>query len=439
MLQALGNVVSAIILSFSVLCLIYAIIEKNVQERSRKTDLLAYSVLLLCCLTLVFLDITFIFKVMIVLFLFMIVLRFIFKQRWLFSLISAVLIYALIGVVDTAVILTFVMVMPKSGAISQSVTFPFSNTIVSVIVFFVSVFIRKNGLFMVNSNLQSKSKLLWIFYVITIFLLIVFNCSAILNGSSNKSIVISNVIGLIVFALSNILLGKMLKENYNNEKQILKKQQDLENLMVYTNHIESLTDELRIFKHRYNNIMLTISGYLNDNDIEGLNNCMRDVIRKSQAKNDNKNFSELKKIKDSGIKSLLIDKTIKIENTRKISAEIFINKEIRNFYIDTFDMVNILGILTDNAIEESMKVDDPKIIINIIDTNEYIVFSIANKFKDKPDISRIFKKGFSTKGVNRGIGLYDLQKIINESQNLMLNTKITDDGYFFQEIKIRKS
>lgn len=439
MLQALGNVVSAVILSFSVLCLIYAIIEKNVQERSRKTDLLAYSVLLLCCLTLVFLDITFIFKVMIVLFLFMIVLRFIFKQRWLFSLISAVLIYALIGVVDTAVILTFVMVMPKSGAISQSVTFPFSNTIVSVIVFFVSVFIRKNGLFMVNSNLQSKSKLLWIFYVITIFLLIVFNCSAILNGSSNKSIVISNVIGLIVFALSNILLGKMLKENYNNEKQILKKQQDLENLMVYTNHIESLTDELRIFKHRYNNIMLTISGYLNDNDIEGLNNCMRDVIRKSQAKNDNKNFSELKKIKDSGIKSLLIDKIIKIENTRKISAEIFINKEIRNFYIDTFDMVNILGILTDNAIEESMKVDDPKIIINIIDTNEYIVFSIANKFKDKPDISRIFKKGFSTKGVNRGIGLYDLQKIINESQNLMLNTKITDDGYFFQEIKIRKS
>ena len=209
--------------------------------------------------------------------------------------------------------------------------------------------------------------------------------------------------------------------------------------MVYTNHIESLTDELRIFKHRYNNIMLTISGYLNDNDIEGLNNCMRDVIRKSQAKNDNKNFSELKKIKDSGIKSLLIDKIIKIENTRKISAEIFINKEIRNFYIDTFDMVNILGILTDNAIEESMKVDDPKIIINIIDTNKYIVFSIANKFKDKPDISRIFKKGFSTKGVNRGIGLYDLQKIINESQNLMLNTKITDDGYFFQEIKIRKS
>jgi len=439
MLQALGNVISAVILSFSVLCLIYAIIEKNVQERSRKTDLLAYSVLLLCCLTLVFLDITFIFKVMIVLFLFMIVLRFIFKQRWLFSLISAVLIYALIGVVDTAVILTFVMVMPKSGAISQSVTFPFSNTIVSVIVFFVSVFIRKNGLFMVNSNLQSKSKLLWIFYVITIFLLIVFNCSAILDGSSNKSIVISNVIGLIVFALSNILLGKMLKENYNNEKQILKKQQDLENLMVYTNHIESLTDELRIFKHRYNNIMLTISGYLNDNDIEGLNNCMRDVIRKSQAKNDNKNFSELKKIKDSGIKSLLIDKIIKIENTRKISAEIFINKEIRNFYIDTFDMVNILGILTDNAIEESMKVDDPKIIINIIDTNKYIVFSIANKFKDKPDISRIFKKGFSTKGVNRGIGLYDLQKIINESQNLMLNTKITDDGYFFQEIKIRKS
>ena len=135
MLQALGNVVSAVILSFSVLCLIYAIIEKNVQERSRKTDLLAYSVLLLCCLTLVFLDITFIFKVMIVLFLFMIVLRFIFKQRWLFSLISAVLIYALIGVVDTAVILTFVMVMPKIGAISQSVTFPFSNTIVSVIVF----------------------------------------------------------------------------------------------------------------------------------------------------------------------------------------------------------------------------------------------------------------------------------------------------------------
>ena len=55
------------------------------------------------------------------------------------------------------------------------------------------------------------------------------------------------------------------------EKVDMDMRQDSYNrLQEYTNQIESMYSSLRSFKHDYSNIMLSMSGYIESNDMEGL-------------------------------------------------------------------------------------------------------------------------------------------------------------------------
>lgn len=57
----------------------------------------------------------------------------------------------------------------------------------------------------------------------------------------------------------------------HKEKIELDIRQDSYNkLQEYTNQIENMYSSLRSFKHDYSNIMLSMSGYIETNDMEGL-------------------------------------------------------------------------------------------------------------------------------------------------------------------------
>ncbi len=60
-----------------------------------------------------------------------------------------------------------------------------------------------------------------------------------------------------------------------------------------------------------------------------------------------------------------------------------------------------------------------------------------NFFGDKPLIHKIYKEGFSTKGKERGLGLYTVKNIIDTKyENVFLNTSI-EENMFIQEIWIK--
>ena len=52
-----------------------------------------------------------------------------------------------------------------------------------------------------------------------------------------------------------------------------------------------------------------------------------------------------------------------------------------------------------------------------------------------PAISQIFKKGFSTKGTGRGMGLHIVSQLCDANEKLSLNTHV-DDNNFTQELFI---
>lgn len=71
------------------------------------------------------------------------------------------------------------------------------------------------------------------------------------------------------FVISTILIVNIIRSHIENMDLQIRK--DAYNrLQEYTNQVENMYSSLRSFKHDYNNIMLSISGYIESEDMDGL-------------------------------------------------------------------------------------------------------------------------------------------------------------------------
>jgi len=114
---------------------------------------------------------------------------------------------------------------------------------------------------------------------------------------------------------------------------------------------------------------------------------------------------------------------------------IFSKIEISN--IDPADLVKIIGILLDNAIEACENSQDNELHLGMDSDNTHTSILIGNTYCSLPDPELIYEQGFSTKGNNRGLGLYYLRKILSLYPHAHLKTTVSDN-IFFQELIIMK-
>lgn len=110
--------------------------------------------------------------------------------------------------------------------------------------------------------------------------------------------------------------------------------------------------------------------------------------------------------------------------------------EITRFDTDTLDLTLALGIILDNAIDETREQKHGQIQVGIMYDGEEINFIVQNTMRqnDVP-IWKMKQLGFSTKGTDRGVGLSNLEEIMNRNSNMMLEM-MKLDNYFLQKITI---
>lgn len=207
----------------------------------------------------------------------------------------------------------------------------------------------------------------------------------------------------------------------------------------YSHIIEDMYSETRRFKHDYMNMIIPLKEYIDNSDKQGLHKFFYDNIvdMDRNIKWNNTNIDKLKYIKVSGLKGLISTKIIKAMSIN-IDVKIDIIENINNISMNIMDMCRIMGILLDNAIEASQECEHPKISICIVNKNDYVVIALENNFSgNKPIIHKIYEEGFSTKGNDRGLGLYNVRNIIDKKyENVLLNTSI-EKNIFIQELWIR--
>lgn len=216
--------------------------------------------------------------------------------------------------------------------------------------------------------------------------------------------------------------------------------QSLEEERLYNKTLTILYDNIRVFKHDFNNIVQAIGGYISTDDMSGLKDYYSDLITDCQKAN-NLAILNPELINNPAIYSLLTSKYHKAEELGiKINFEIFLDLTTLN--IKTYALTRILGILLDNAIEASNKCKEKLICITIRKDNKANrqLFVIENTYSNKNvDTERIFQKGYTSKAEsdnkNHGLGLWEVRKILKKNNNLNLFTT-KDNKLFKQQLEI---
>ena len=192
----------------------------------------------------------------------------------------------------------------------------------------------------------------------------------------------------------------------------------------YSRHIEELYKEVRSFRHDYSNLLTSLRLGIEEEDMEQIKEVYDSVLKDSSEKlQDNKyDLGRLVNIRDRALKSLLAGKFLKARD-KKIVFNVEVPEEIQVEGMSLLDFLTIVSILCDNAIEASVEASQPHVSIAFLKNGEQETFIIENSIKEESiDISEIFSFGASSKGGERGVGLYTVMKIVESHPNTSLNT-----------------
>ena len=192
----------------------------------------------------------------------------------------------------------------------------------------------------------------------------------------------------------------------------------------YSRHIEELYKEVRSFRHDYTNLLTSLRLGIEEEDMEQIKEVYNSVLKNSSQKlQDNKyDLGRLVNIRDRALKSLLAGKFIKARE-KDIVFNVEVPEEIQVESMSLLDFLTIVSILCDNAIEASAEASQPHVSIAFLKNGAQETFIIENSIKEEGiDISEIFSFGASSKGEERGVGLYTVVKIVESHPNTSLNT-----------------
>ena len=217
---------------------------------------------------------------------------------------------------------------------------------------------------------------------------------------------------------------------------ISKLTQKIENLENHNDTLSSLYDNIRAFKHDFNNIVYTIGGFISNNDMENLKKYYNNLSTDCQRVN-NIGVLDQKVINNSGVYNLLNIKLKKAKELNiKFNIECFLDFNKLNMPI--YEFTRILGIFIDNAIEAANNSQEK--IINIVfrdsSQNNTQLINIENSYFNKNiNTQKIFEKGFSEKSNHLGLGLWEVNIILKRNNNIKLITS-KDENYFKQHLEI---
>ena len=256
------------------------------------------------------------------------------------------------------------------------------------------------------------------------------------NGSIGKMIY-NNVLHISGYLLVMLFLLLAMRLMWLEQVQEQAKQKALQDLQDYAQNLEAMYNGLRSFKHDYVNILLSLSGYIENGDMDELKKFFESKIFPTKNLIDQGDYklNQLGNIGVLEIKSLLCAKMIYAHESG-IEVTIDIPDKVDGFLMDTVDLARILGIFLDNAIEAALETSQPQIGLNIIQNEEGVSVIISNCFQDNGvALHRLKQKGFSTKTGHQGIGLSNVQKIIGSYDNVLLETTIRR-GRFTQHMEL---
>ncbi|MDD6069435.1 MAG: GHKL domain-containing protein [Clostridiales bacterium] len=256
-------------------------------------------------------------------------------------------------------------------------------------------------------------------------------------GYSTSILMFNGGLFLILLFATGIVLYRLyviLKEDYALRLRI----SEAEAMVEYASRLENLYQEIRIFKHDYMNILSSMYSYLDEGKYEELKKYFEKEILPSgrHLAIEDAAIGQLANMKILEIKSVLYAKILKA-TCLELQIVVDIPKEVVTLNILIPDLVRILGILLDNAIEAALETEEQKLYIGIIEEKEQGYIKVSNSSKPVENISLLFEQGYTSKQKHIGVGLYEVEKLLKDKEEVFLNTEYKE-GEFVQLLQIIK-
>jgi two-component system sensor histidine kinase AgrC len=105
--------------------------------------------------------------------------------------------------------------------------------------------------------------------------------------------------------------------------------------------------------------------------------------------------------------------------------------------MDIIDLCVLVGIWLDNAIEAALTSSSPRLKVGIIKKDNLVFLVITNTVGDMPALFKLREDGFSTKGTDRGIGLRNVRKLLNNYDHIT-NDMVFEADEFRQVLEIHE-
>lgn len=312
-------------------------------------------------------------------------------------------------------ILTILVIL--SGVVLDYFVFSIiNNLVIIVLAFFLYKYVRLDIVFnyVMSVNLYIKSLVIDIFIAFFAYMLL---AETDFDRQADYTI-------LFIFASYMISINV---ETIYFQKRNDRQAKELENYEKYLPIVEEMVSYIRLQQHDFNNHLQAIQMLpLTHTDYDSLKQAVMSYGGSAGLIPDN---LEVLKLNMKLVAGFLISKSEECV-LRKRNIKI----DIRNYSLQTvvpeYKLIEVMGILVDNAIEASSEEQDIYIQINSLENQ--VRFYISNPGpRLTPQLrSLFFTKGYSTKQHEKGqhgLGLYKLKKIADSYNGMIiLDNKISD-------------
>lgn len=332
---------------------------------------------------------------------------------WILS--KGELIYIILQVVSTTMImclgeilsLPIITMLQKSTSIDLKLTPIISAILIWILIAYFLDRLRKNEKLTFIYKIQNNRVTLNILIngMLVIILFKVLNDSFELTGE----VAVEIAFYIILFIILNFNLFISTAKELN-EKHKLQMENNFRPIL------EDYIHKLRANEHEYKNHLNAIYSIIQVSDEKEIKSNINKYIGNIK---ENNHLNNLLYVDNTILKAILYSK-MSLAEEKGIDIKYDITSNLEEIDLDDMDLVVVLSNLLNNAIEGVEGTENPWINVVISELNnkdekEYII-RVSNSVNDinQIDLSSITNKGTTTKGENRGYGLYNVKKLIKK-------------------------
>ena len=330
----------------------------------------------------------------------------VFRKKLKTALLEFVIVIIITMVLQFIIFGTFTIIgkfVDSSLTINEEFKGLIINICMLILICGIKKYIPYNKVFVSNISMQ-----IIFFYLINAFIY-VFIIKSI--WESDYTIIEKNIAKFIIVLLIYIFVNVgFLKELVF----LIEEKKSLEAYNRYSKLTVDLVNDVKSKQHDFKNHLSTIYGIVqvsNEEDSREKIKYYIEGLSESLLKEQN-----LISLDNKVLAGIIYSKLQKAEEL-EINFRYSINSDINLIPVKDYELAEILFNLLDNAFDAVSNLEDKRWVeLNIDKEKENSIIHIKNSGATlkNTNINEIFKKGFSTKGNQRGFGLYNIKSIVDK-------------------------